>query len=87
MYNGFKGAKMAGKPKERARDSTPGPGSYAYQTHVDRESSAGAAFTKEARFRAPRADRTPDPGSYNLSRNISTGRGIKLHTRLVQNVR
>lgn len=87
LYNGFKGAKIAGRPKERAQDSTPGPGSYAYQTQVDRDSSPGAAFPKEARFRAPRAGRTPDPGSYNLSRNISTGRGIKLHTRLVHNVR
>jgi hypothetical protein len=83
LYNGFKGAKIAGRPKERHQESTPGPGSYAYQTQVDRDSSPGAAFPKEARFRAARAGRTPDPGSYNLSRNISTGRGIKLHARLV----
>ena len=87
LYNGFRGAKMAGRPKERAKESTPGPGSYAYQTPVDRDSSPGAAFAKEARFRAARIGRTPDPGSYNLSRNISAGRGVKLHAKLVPNVR
>ena len=87
MYNGFRGAKIAGRPKERVKETTPGPGSYAYQTQVDRDSSPGAAFAKEARFRAARTGRTPDPGSYNLSRNISSGRGIKLHAKLVNNVR
>lgn len=87
MYNGFRGAKIAGRPKERVKETTPGPGSYAFQTQADRDTSTGAAFTKEARFRAARTGRTPDPGSYNLSRNISSGRGIKLHAKLVNNVR
>ena len=32
LLNGPKGAKIAGRLKERAKDSTPGPGSYAYDS-------------------------------------------------------
>ena len=81
LYNGFKGAKIAGRPKERAKDHTPGPGSYAYHSLTHRDGSPGGAFTKEARFTNV-IEKSPDPGSYNVTRSISTGRGVKLHAKL-----